>query len=291
MAAGGTLGALVPPSVPLIFYAFLTEESIGQLFIASVVPALLAIFLYFITIMIYVRASPRAAPMDPHRASAREIGQAFRNAWEVLLLFGLVVGGLYGGVFTATESAAVGAGGAFIVAWYRGKLSGGEFARVMGETTATTSMIYILIFGALNFSFFMSVTGAPELMTKFFADIDLAPTLIVFAMLAVYIALGAVMDPYPVMFITVPIVTPLIAGMGYDLVWWGIVMVVVLETGLITPPFGINVFVLKSVAGADVPLVTVFRGVMPFVGADLIKLVLLVLFPALALWLPSTMIN
>ncbi len=301
VAAGGTLGALVPPSVPLIFYAILTEESIGQLFIASVVPAMLAISLYFLTIMIYVRVFPTAAPTNVRRASGREIIQAFRNAWEVLLLFGVVVGGLYGGVFTATESAAVGAGGAFMAALLRGKLTGDAFVRVMGETTATTAMIYILIFGALNFSFFMSVTGAPELMTTFFEGIDMAPIVIVFLLLAVYIALGAVMDPYPVMFITVPIVAPLIQGLGFDwcgacdsgriLVWWGVIMVVVLETGLITPPFGINVFVLKSVAGADVPLTTVFRGVMPFVIADFVKLALLVFFPWLALWLPATMIN
>ena len=289
VAAGGTLGALVPPSVPLIFYAILTEESIGQLFIASIVPAIIAIILYMFAIAFYVKVVPDAAPAKQPRAPLREILRSVRQAWGALVLFGVVIGGLYGGVFTATEAAAVGAGGAFIFALYRGKLSGKALLRVMGETTATTAMVYILIFGALTFSFFMGITGVPERMTEFLGTLDMPPLVVISLLLVIYIALGAVMDPYPVMFITVPIVAPLIESLGYSLVWWGVIQVVVLETGLITPPFGLNVFVLKSVAGTDVPLGTIFRGVMPFVGADLVKLALLVLFPVLALWLPSTM--
>jgi tripartite ATP-independent transporter DctM subunit len=289
IAAGGTLGALVPPSIPLIFYAFLTETSIGQLFIAAVVPALIAIAFFMAAIVIYVRFVPSAAPPKSTRTDWRAVAHAARKAWIALALFALVLGGIYGGVFTETEAAALGAAGAFCVAVLRGKLDRARFARVMGETTATTALLYLIIFGVLTFSFSMGVTGLPQRVAALFQGLDWAPLAVLFVLLAVYIALGCIMDSNTVMFVTIPIVTPLISAMGYDLVWWGIINLVVLETGLITPPFGIHLFVLKSIVGANVPLATVYRGVMPFVAADLLKLALLVLFPALALWLPSTM--
>jgi C4-dicarboxylate transporter DctM subunit len=289
VAAGGTLGALVPPSVPLIFYALLTNQSIGVLFVASFLPALLAIALYMATVMAHAWLAPKSVPPDSSRVSLTELLRALRDAWEVIALFLMVLGGLYGGVFTATECAAFGASGAFLVALYRGKLRYGNFLRVMGETTATTAMLYILIFGAVNFSFFMGLTGTPEILTEFFANLHMPAVSSIFVLLIIYIVLGAVMDSFPVMLITVPIITPFIQHLGYDLVWWGIVMVCVMETGMITPPFGLNVFIMKSIGGANLRLTTVFKGVMPFVAADLIKLVLLVLFPAIAIWLPKTM--
>ena len=178
---------------------------------------------------------------------------------------------------------------AFIVALYRGKLRDGNFIRVMGETTATTAMLYILIFGAVNFSFFMGLTGAPELLTNFFSSLHLPAVATIFLLLV--FVLGAVIDSFPVMLITVPIITPFVQTLGYDLIWWGVVMVCVMETGMITPPFGLNVFIMKSIGGSNLSLATVFKGVMPFVVADLIKLVLLVLFPAIAIWLPKTMMQ
>lgn len=289
IAAGGTLGALVPPSIPLIFYAFLTETSIGQLFIAAVLPAALAIALYMIAVALLVRLTPAAAPPPLARTDWRAVGRAARKAWSALALFAVVLGGIYGGVFTETEAAAVGAAGAFLFALARGRMNRESFAQVMGETTATTALLYLIIFGVLTFSFSMGVTGLPQRMTGFFQELNWAPLAVLALLLAVYIALGCVMDSNTVMFVTVPIVAPLISSMGYDLVWWGVVNLVVLETGLITPPFGIHLFVLKSILGTNVALTTVYRGVAPFVAADLVKLALLVLFPALALWLPSTM--
>lgn len=289
VAAGGTLGALVPPSVPLIFYALLTNQSIGVLFVASFLPAVLAIALYMATVLLYARAAPTSVPPDSSRVSISEVVDALRDAWEVVALFGMVLGGLYGGVFTATECAAFGASGAFLVALYRGKLRNGNFIRVMGETTATTAMLYILIFGAVNFSFFMGLTGTPEILTDFFANLQLPAVGSIFILLFIYIVLGAVMDSFPVMLITVPIITPFIQHLGYDLVWWGVVMICVMETGMITPPFGLNVFIMKSIGGTNLRLTTVFKGVLPFVTADLVKLALLVLFPAIAIWLPKTM--
>lgn len=289
VAAGGTLGQLVPPSTAIILYAILTEQSIGQLYIAAVIPALLAVAAYMITIKSMVAWKPDIAPATPEKVSMAEIREAGRGAIGVMLLFGVVIGGLYGGVFTATESAAVGAGGAFLFALFRGKLKGPGFWEVMASTTGMTAMIFLLIIGAVNFSFFVAISGLPELLTAFLTALDLAPLIVIGIFLVIYILLGSVMDPFPIMVITVPIVAPIIGDMGYDLVWWGIIMLCVVETGMITPPFGINVFVLKRIAGGDVPLPTVFKGVLPFVAADLIKLAILVLFPALVLWLPSTM--
>ena len=291
VAAGGTLGALVPPSIPLVFYALLTESSIGQLFVAAVVPAVIAVTFYLAAISIYVRLNPDAAPAQKERANWTETLQAFRRAWAAIALLIVVVGAIYTGICTETEAAAIGAGGAFIAALARGKITRSTFLQVMGETTATTALIYLIIIGVLTFSFAMGVTGLPQQMTAFVSSLNLAPVIVLTVILLVYLALGAIMDSNTVMFVTIPIVTPLITGMGYDLVWWGIINLIVLETGLITPPFGIHLFVLKSIAGADVPLGAVYRGVLPFVCADLLKLLLLVLFPAIVLWLPSTMIH
>jgi C4-dicarboxylate transporter, DctM subunit len=289
VAAGGTLGALVPPSIPLVFYALLTETSIGQLFVAAVIPAVIAVVFYLAAIAIYVRLNPKAAPIESQRANLQEIFAAFRRAWAALLLLTVVIGAIYSGICTETEAAALGAAGAFIVALARRRITRTTLLQVMGETTATTALIYLIIIGVLTFSFSMGVTGLPQQMVEYVRSLNWAPVVVLMVILAVYLALGAIMDSNTVMFVTIPIVTPLITGMGYDLVWWGVINLIVLETGLITPPFGIHLFVLKSIAGGNVPLGIVYRGVMPFVYADLVKALLLVLFPALVLWLPSTM--
>lgn len=289
VAAGGTLGQLVPPSTALVLYAILTEESIGRLFVAAVVPAVIAVVLYMATISIVVRIYPESAPVAHERARVAEILRTCRKAWGVLLLFALVLGGIYGGVFSVTEASAVGAVGAFLFALFRGKLKGGNVWRVMGEVTRTTAMIYNLIFGAVVFSFFVGISGLPDFLTSMVNAMHLSALGAIFVLLLVFVALGTVMDSFPVMVITIPIVTPMITGMGYDLVWWGIINVCVVETGAISPPFGINIFILKGIQGGDVPLSAVYKGVLPFCVADIIKLALIVFFPALALWLPSTM--
>ena len=290
VAAGGTLGALVPPSSALVLYAFLTEESIGRLFIAALVPAALGVFLYMLTISAYVRLVPKVVPA-PGKFDATELKSELRRGLTVIVLFAVVMGGIYTGLFTATEAASVGVIGAFLIALFRGKLRGGVFWKVMGETASITAMIYVLILGGITISFFLGITELPEFLTKKVAQMDLAPLGIIALLLVVYILLGAVMESFSIMVITVPVVSSLIIDLGFDLIWWGVIMLVVVEIGLITPPFGINVFVLKAIAGADLPLTAVFRGVMPFVGADIVKLILLVLLPALVLWLPSTMFN
>ncbi len=287
IAAGGTLGALIPPSGMLILYALLTEELIGQLFVAAIVPGLLAAALYLVAIAVYVRVAPRSVP-PAQRWQAAELTGAVRQSGAAMGLFATVIGGMYAGIFTSVEAASVGTFGAFMVALLRGRLKPGAFWQLMGETTATTGLIYGLIFGAVTFSFFVAASGLPDNATAYLADLNAPPIAVIGLMLVVYLLLGCVMDSVAIMVITVPIVAPLIQTLGYDLIWWGVVMVCVVETGMITPPFGVNIFLLTSMV-EDVSLSEIFKGVSAFVAADVVKLALLVLIPALVLWLPSTM--
>ena len=290
VAAGGTLSAIVPPSSPLVLFALLTEASMGKMFIAAIVPAVVATLLYVLTIAINVRLIPNAAPQK-QSAETIELIAALRRSIGVIVLFTAVMGGMYLGIFTVTEAASVGAFGAFLFALFRGKLKGGKFWEIMGEVTAVTAMIYSLVFGALMFSFFVIVTAIPEAALKFVGSLNIPHLGLITILLVIYLILGCVMDSFGVLVITVPVVTPMVIGMGYDLVWWGIVNLMVVETGLITPPFGLNVYVIKSLTKEDIPMATVFRGVLPFVLADFVRLALIVVFPILVLWLPSTMMQ
>lgn len=287
VAAGGTLGALVPPSGVIILFALLTEESIGALFIAAMLPALLAIVLYFGAVFAVVALNKDAAPAA-EKASAKEVRDAFLGAGPVVGMFTVVIGGLYSGIFTVTESAAVGAACAFFLAFSRGRLNRKTILAVFSETTSTVAMIYALIFGGLMFAFFINLSGAPDLVGAWIASIDARPLFVLIVLIIIYLLLGSVMDSFGVMVITLPVVTPIVLDLGYDMLFWGILMLVVVEIGMITPPFGMNLFIIKNI-DPNMRLSVVMRGVLPFVTADLIKIILIVAFPALALWLPSTM--
>lgn len=287
VAAGGTLGALVPPSGAIILFALLTEQSIAQLFMAALIPAALALLLYCGAIFVSVRLNPDIAPR-PMGRDYSDLIPALIAAAPVGLLFGVVLGGLYGGVFTATESAAVGAVGSFLLALSRRKLTRERLLQVFSETTATTAMVYALIFGALMLSFFIDLGRTPEMVARWITGLDMTPLLILGLLLVFYLVLGSVMDSFAIMVITVPVVTPLVVGMGYDILLWGVLMLVVVETGMITPPFGIHLFLIKSLQ-PDTSLGTVIRGVIPFIVADVTKIVLLITIPALSLWLPSVL--
>jgi C4-dicarboxylate transporter, DctM subunit len=288
-AAGGTLGPLVPPgSGPLILFALLTEASIGQLFVASVGPAILAVFLYFITVKTYVHLSPSSVPIASGSIDRGELLAALKRCSGVAVLVFGVMGGLYCGIFTDIESAAVGAIGAFVFAVWRGRFNRASFFDVMVETTTTTALVYGLIIGAQVFSFFVSVSALTESITGFLASLQWNNVAMMALILVGYLLLGAVMESFAVMIITVPIVTPLVTSMGYDIIWWGIAMLCVVETGLIHPPFGLNVIILKGIS-PKTSIWTIYKGVAPFVVSDIIKLGLLVLFPAIALWLPHSM--
>ena len=286
VAAGATLGQLVPPSTIIVLYAILVEASIGKLYIAILVPAALSIALYLAAIMILVRMRPEIAPgRDAFRL--REFLGALKGGVAVMALFVLVIGGIYTGVFTATEAAAVGAVLTFAVTLFRGRLRGGAIWAVAAETTRAVALIYLLIVGALVMSFFMALSGLPAQLTDYLSSTGLAPTTIILILVAFFILLGTVMDATAVMIITAGVVAPLVTSLGYDPIWWGVMMVVLVEIGVVTPPFGINLFVLKSI-DPTTPIGQIYRGVLPFVGADLVKIALLILFPALALWLPAT---
>ncbi|HEY0920737.1 TRAP transporter large permease, partial [Devosia sp.] len=286
VAAGATLGQLVPPSTIIVLYAILVEESIGQLYIAILLPALLSIILYMIAIAVIVRLQPDTAPgRDPFHLL--ELLVALRQAIGVVILFAAVIGGIYAGIFTPTEAAAIGAVFTFAVSVLRGKLNRSTIWLVASETTRSVAMLYVLIIGALLMSFFMSVTGLPSVVIQALAASDLTPLMIIGILVVIFLVLGTVMDATAVMIMTAGIVAPLVVSLGYNPIWWGVMMVVLVEIGVVTPPFGVNLFVLKSFQ-KDVSLTTVYRGVMPFVAADLIKVVLLLAFPTIALWLPMT---
>lgn len=286
IAAGGTLGMLIPPSAIMVIYAVLADTSISKMFIAAVVPAIIATLFYMAVVVVTVRLSPSAAPAG-ERISGRELVGAILNGWSVVVLFGIVVGGLYGGIFTATEAAAVGAGAAFAFFLSRKGFDRKAFRQVLEETAASTGMIYLIVIGAMAFAFFVGVAQLPDAIVGAVQAADLAPLVVVILILCLYVFLGAFMDPITMLLITVPVVLPLIQSFGYDLIWWGILTVMVIEIGMISPPLGLNVFVIKSVAD-DIDLATVFRGIMPFLLADLIRVTLFVALPILILWLPST---
>lgn len=287
VAAGGTLGILIPPSSIMIVYCVLASASVGQMYVAAMIPATLGVLLYMAVVLIRVRVDPNAAPAG-ERTSMSEVAHAMIGCWSMFLLFGVVIGGLYLGIFTATEAAAVGAGAAFLFAWARGRLGNGRFWHVLEETASAAGMLYFLVLGAAAFAFYIGVSRLPTAIFEFVQTMDVAPILVIACILLVYLVLGCFMDPYTTLFVTVPIVLPIVTGLGYDVIWWGILTVMLIEIGMITPPFGLNVFVIKSVA-EDLPLSRAFRGVLPFIGADVVRVGLLLAFPIIALWLPSAM--
>jgi tripartite ATP-independent transporter DctM subunit len=289
VAAGGTLGQLIPPSTIIVLYCFLTEVSIGRMFIAVLVPAAITVALYMAVVSAYVRVVPSAAP-PTEAAAGGALLPALLRCWGVALMFALVVGGLYTGVFTANEAAAVGAATSFAFALGRGKLKGEALWRVMGETAATTAMLFMIILGAVTFSFFLGATQFADRATDWILAQNLPAIGVVAVLVVVYLVLGTAMESATILLITTPIVAPVIQELGFDLVWWGIVMVVVVEAGIISPPYGLNMFIIQSMQ-PDISLAEIFRGVMPFFYATLVVIALLIAFPELILWLPSTMMG
>lgn len=281
VAAGGTLGSLVPPSMAMILYALLSEQSIGALFIAAMVPAGIAVMLYMLTIFLVAWRWPDVAPVGIPIDRA-ELKASARGCFGAVMLFGAVIGGIYTGVFTDGEAASVGAVGAFAFALMRGRVTLDSLRETMRDTTTTISIIYMLIFGALTFSFFLGFSGIPAGFAGMVQGWDLAPFAVILMLVLAYLVLGAVMDSYAMMVITIPIFAPLILGLGFDPIWWGVVTVICVELGMITPPFGLNLFIIKSVA-PRLSLPAIWTGVLPFVVADILKLAIVLLVPALVI--------
>jgi C4-dicarboxylate transporter, DctM subunit len=287
IAAGGTLGILIPPSIIMVLYAIQTEQFIITLFVAAIVPGLVAVTLHALAIATVVHVDPEAGPAGP-RMGWRERLSVLSETWAVLFLAAIVAGGIYGGVFTVTEAAAVGAAVAFLFALGRGRLTRPAFMRALVDTASTTGMIYLILIGANVFSYFITASQLPDAVVEAIRELDAPPLLVVTLLLAMYFVLGAIFETVSAMLITLPFVFPLVTGLGYDPVWWGIINVMVIEIGMITPPIGLNVFVVHGMA-RDIPMRTVFAGIVPFLTADVVRLAILVLFPGLTLWLPGLM--
>ena len=291
LAAGGTLGILIPPSIVLIIYAVMVEANVATLFQAAFIPGVLAAIGYILAIAIVVRVNPEAGPAGV-RAAASEQWAALVDIWPVLVIFLLVMGGIYAGIFTPTEAAAVGAVGTFLIAVTKGRMRlEGTIDALLG-TASTTAMIFLILLGAAVFNAFLGFSQLPILAADYFQNSGLAPLVVLAGMIALYLALGFVMDSLSMILLTVPIFWPIVAGLDFGLgpeetkLWFGIITLIVVEVGLITPPVGLNVFVINSMA-RDVPMIETFKGVVPFLASDALRVVLIVVFPTLTLIMPA----
>ena len=287
IAAGGTLGILIPPSVILVIYGLITNASVGQLFIAGVLPGIIGVLFYLAAVMFVVSRNPAAGPAG-EKTNGRDRFIALRDVWTTLGLFIFVIGGIYVGAFTQTEAAGMGAAGAIAIAYLRGALSLQVLLEVARETTMTTAKLFLVVFGAMIFSNFVNRAGLPDGLLNIAQGFDFPPLGVIFMILLIYLVLGCVFESLSMILLTVPIFAPLVEGLGFDLIWFGILVVVATEISLITPPIGMNVFVLKGVL-KDVSVKTIFKGVTPFWIADIFRITLIALVPAIALLLPSMM--
>jgi tripartite ATP-independent transporter DctM subunit len=287
IAAGGTLGILIPPSVIMVLYAIMTEQSIGALFAAGVIPGLLATLFYMVAASVVTRRHPELGPSG-ERSSWAERLRALRDIWGVLVLFAIVMGGMYGGWFTPTEAAGIGAMGGFLFALARGALTWPVLIDVLMQSARTTAMLFTILIGASIFASFANFTTMPQDLKDFVEQFSIHPIAVIVAICAVYVVLGTAMEELSMILLTVPIFFPLITHLGFDPVWFGILIVCVVEIGMISPPVGMNVFVLRSVL-PDVPTGQIWKGVMPFLYADIVRLAVLIAFPVITLWLPRAL--
>ena len=285
IAAGGTLGILIPPSVIMVIYGIMTETNIGKLFAAGILPGVLATALLCCAVAYSTWRDPKAGPPG-ERASWRERFLALKDVWGVVVLFVVVMGGIYGGVFTATEGASIGAVGGLVFALLRRTLSWRVLFEVLVESARTTALLFMILIGALVFANFANFTTMPADLKGFVAQFEVHPIWVVVAICVIYVVLGTAMEELSMILLTVPVFFPLIVSLGFDPVWFGIIVIVVVEIGLISPPVGMNIFVLRTLL-PHIPTGTVFRGVLPFMVADCVRLAILVAFPSISLYLPN----
>ncbi len=285
IAAGGTLGILIPPSVIMVIYGIMTEQSIGALFAAGVIPGAIATLFYLGTAWNCVRRNPSLGPPGERTSWAGRL-LALRHIWGVIVLFIIVMGGMYGGLFTPTEAAGVGAMGGFVFALSRGRLTPKILLEVLTESAQMTAMLFTILIGASIFANFVNFTSLPQDLQTFVSQFNVHPMMVVVAICAIYVILGTAMEELSMILLTVPIFFPLIVHLGLDPIWFGVLIVCVVEIGMISPPVGMNIFVISSLL-PDVPTTSIWRGVMPFLFADILRLALLIAFPAITLWLPK----
>ena len=287
IAAGGTLGILIPPSTVMIIYGILTQQPIATLFIAGILPGLLLTVLFILTIYIMTKLDPTLGPPGP-RFSMKERIYSLKDTWGIIALFLLVIGGLYTGWFTPTEAAGVGAFGAFLITITKGRLTWRNLTVSLDQTARTTAMVFLILIGASIFGYFLTVSQIPDQLSLIAMHAGLNRYIILSLIIIAYIILGCFMEGLAIMVLTIPIIYPMVLEMGFDPIWFGVIITLVMEMSLITPPVGINVFIISGIA-KDVPMYTIFRGIIPFWFAMLACIILLVLFPQIALFLPQTM--
>lgn len=287
IAAGGTIGALIPPSILMIIYGVFAETSVLKVFMGGITIGILTALSYAVVALLTSWLRPDIAPPRPLDADAIDIRRALRNVWPVALLMAIVFGGLFSGLFTATEAGAIGAAGAIVIALATRRLSFALFRRAMIETLQTSASLFIIGVGAAMFTRFLGLTGLSNWLTATVGGLQLGYLELMLIIVAVYLVLGMFMEPFGAMLITLPVFLPILRAQGLDLVWFGVLLVKLLEVGMITPPIGMNVFVIRNVAAQYATLAQIFRGVIPFLAADLVVVGIVIAFPALILYLPG----
>lgn len=285
VAAGSTLGIMIPPSTLMVVYGIMTETNIGALYAAAIVPSVLGLFGYLIAVRWVAWRKPDHAPRSP-RASWSEALNSLKPIWSVAVLFCFVLGGIFAGWFTATESAGIGAAGAFVLALARRRMSWKIFYASLYDAAVTTAVIFGLIIGAVIFTEFLNYSGAHNALLDFVTKSGFSPFTVILVICAIYVLLGAIMEELSMILLTVPLFFPIIVGLGFDPVWFGVLIIALCEVGLICPPLGVNLFVVRSFA-PEIPIGRLMQSIMPFVVADIFRVLLLAVFPILSLWLPS----
>lgn len=285
MAASGSLGIMIPPSTVFIVYSLLTEQSVGKLFIAGVIPGLVLAFLFCLTVYVWCRLSPTSAPAGGTTTLKQKL-MGMTGLLEMAFLFALVLGGLFSGLFSPTQAAAVGTAGAIVIGVARRSFNLRKLWLSLVDTALVSAMVMTILAGATVFGHFMAVTGIPKEASVFLNGLPVPPVLVMILILAIYLLLGMFMDGLAMVTLTVPILYPTVVALGYDPIWFGVIVVLVAEMGVVTPPVGMNVYIIKGVTG-DIPLATIFKGACFFLFAMFALAALLLLFPMLATWLPS----
>jgi C4-dicarboxylate transporter DctM subunit len=286
IASGGTLGIMIPPSVMFILYAIITENDVATLFLAGIIPGLISIVLYCITVQVLYWFKKDWMPRSS-AANRKERWESLKDIWATVLLFVLVMGGIYGGFVTITEAAGLGVLGALGISFARKRLTWKVTVDALVESLRTSAAIFFILVAAFLFQFFLAVTQAPQLLAGFLGDLDIGPTGIIILIMVFYILAGMFVDGLAVILLTIPIFYPVILDLGFDPIWFGVLVVMTVEIGLISPPIGMICFIMNNMV-RDIGLVNIYKGVLPFMAADFIRLSLLVAFPALALWIPNT---
>jgi len=286
VAAGGTLGSLIPPSVLFIIYGIFTETSISSLFLAGVLPGLLTLAGFILVIAVWVWHSPEIAPPTDARYSSNERFQAAAESWPAVMLFVLIIGGIYGGIFTATEAAAVCVVAATLIGFAQRKLTLQGLWDAVKETCIQTSAIFFIAAGAKIFVAFIALTNVAPMIVNVVSEAQLSVVVLMFAIAVIYLVLGMFLDPIGIMVLTLPLMIPLVESYDLNLIWFGVVVIKLLEIGLITPPMGLNVFVIANVVGKDAPIDKIFAGIMRFLSVDVIVLILIMSFPMISLLIP-----